>query len=100
PGYIIKDSSTKDIYVAFIDSFLEKHDEQNDLLKILNLELEAELIKKVGDKLKNNKSAMSRVLGISRVTLQKKCHRPASSDCSIVYLKPYKLYKQCDHLSF
>jgi DNA-binding NtrC family response regulator len=72
PGYIIKGSSITNMYGAFIDSFLEKHDRQNDLLKILNLELEAELIKKVGGKLKNNKSAMSRVLGISRVTLQKK----------------------------
>ena len=61
-----------DIFSEFVEGFLETSGAEKNLLPLLVRELEKHLIRLVGKKLRYNKSAMAAVLGISRVTLQKK----------------------------
>ena len=72
PRYISHCGSEADIFSEFVEGFLETSGAEKNLLPLLVRELEKHLIRLVGKKLRYNKSAMAAVLGISRVTLQKK----------------------------
>ncbi len=70
--YIMQIDKDTDIYDTFLEKFLLENEENDNLLEILSTELERRLIKKIGEKLGYNKSAMAKKLGLSRVTVQKK----------------------------
>jgi DNA-binding NtrC family response regulator len=75
PRYISRLGRETDIFGEFIEKFMEVNRDQNNLIPLLVSELEEHLIRVVGERLRFNKSAMASVLGISRVTLQKKMAR-------------------------
>ncbi len=61
-----------DIFENFVDKFLEKYSGKENLLNIITEKLEDKLIERLREKLGDNKTAIAKALGISRVTLQKK----------------------------
>jgi len=63
---------SSDIFDDFIDNFLKDYEEEDNLLPLMLDKLENKLFEKLGKKLSYNKTAMSKALGLSRVTLQKK----------------------------
>jgi len=65
-------SGEKDIIDEFVDRFLREHDGEENIFPLMIEGLEKRMIERLGEKLNNNKSAMARILGISRVTVQKK----------------------------
>jgi DNA-binding NtrC family response regulator len=72
PRYISHTGRETDIFDEFIERFMEANRDRENLIPLLVSELEKHLIRIVGERLRFNKSAMASVLGISRVTLQKK----------------------------
>ena len=70
--YITKVDKGIDIFDDFIEKFLIKYDDEDNLLNIACSAIEKKLIKKMGEKLNYNKTLMAKALGISRVTVQKK----------------------------
>ncbi len=69
---LISKGETGDIFEDFVDKFMEKYFGRENLLGIMNEKLEQKLIERLKEKLGNNKTAIAKALGISRVTLQKK----------------------------
>ncbi len=61
-----------DLLSRVIDDFYNAHRGGENLLPMLYEKLEKKMIEKIGKEYGNNKSSMAKVLGISRVTLQKK----------------------------
>ena len=72
PNYNNFDNSGGDIVGDFIDRYIKKYGSEDDLYRKLISRIEDALFKKIAKKVNNNKSVMSRILGLSRVTLQKK----------------------------
>jgi len=70
--YITKLGKDIDIFDDFVEKFFIKYDGRENLFDILFPELEKRLIKRVGEKTGYNKTLMAKILGLSRVTIQKK----------------------------
>lgn len=56
----------------FIEKYLAVYGKERDLYRGLIRRMETALFQKIAERVNNNKSEMSRILGLSRVTLQKK----------------------------
>jgi transcriptional regulator with PAS, ATPase and Fis domain len=69
--YLKKDSSI-DYFNEFIDCFLIEYGDEDNLLRLLNEKTENLLIKKLAERYRENKTLVSKKLGISRFTLRKK----------------------------
>lgn len=72
PAYILNYSSENDIFDKFIEEFAKKFKGKENLFPFLVEQLESRLIITIGEKMNYNKTAMSKILGISRITLNKK----------------------------
>ena len=72
PSFGVQENKERDLYDDFIQNILRLHGKEKDLLKTMKGCLEERLIKRVAQMTKGNKSEMAKILGISRVTLQKK----------------------------
>ena len=70
--YITKLNGETDIFDDFIEKFLIKYEGKENLLDILVPELEKRLIESIGKRTAYNKTLMAKLLGLSRVTIQKK----------------------------
>ena len=72
PSFGMQENEEADLYDDFIRTILQIHGMEKNLLKNMTRCLQERLIKKVAQMTKGNKSEMAKILGISRVTLQKK----------------------------
>jgi len=72
PSAVAVRGKETDMYDEFVMKFLQSHGERKDLLNIMTSRLEERLIERVEQMTQGNKSRMAKILGISRVTLQKK----------------------------
>ncbi|HOK39496.1 MAG TPA: sigma-54 dependent transcriptional regulator [bacterium] len=70
--YLLTHKKNKNIIEEFVDKYLELNSDNQNIFPDLVEKLEKLFIEKVGQKLNYNKSAMAKILGISRITLQKK----------------------------
>jgi DNA-binding NtrC family response regulator len=72
PSFVSGGGKETDMYDEFVMKVLQSHEERKDLLKTMTSRLEERLIERVAEMTRGNKSQMAKILGISRVTLQKK----------------------------
>jgi DNA-binding NtrC family response regulator len=72
PRYLSGNTEVQDLFSDFTNAFLKRYADQRGLLKLLYNSLEPPLIRKLLARLGNNKTAVADLLGISRVTLQRK----------------------------
>ena len=72
PSYISNYEPGNNIFDKFIENFTDTFKEKENLFPFMVEQLESRLIVKIGEKMNFNKTAMSKILGISRITLNKK----------------------------
>ncbi len=74
----LQSKSVSDSFEKVIDDFCRENSGSENLLPLLYEKFEKIMIEKIARQQNNNKSAMARILGISRVTLAKKMNLPDS----------------------
>jgi two-component system response regulator AtoC len=75
PRYLTGSTGAGDLYSDFLDAFLERNADRQQLLHLLREELEPLLLRRLLERLGGNRTAAAARLGISRVTLQHRLQR-------------------------